>query len=80
MTKILDSTITEVSAQAQHSVTVTPRVIEGHPAQVLAKAAADTQLLVVGSRGRGTFAGILLGSVSQHCVQHAPCPVAVIPR
>lgn len=34
---------------------------------------------VLGSRGHGTFTGILLGSVSQHCVQHAPCPVVVIP-
>ena len=35
-------------------------------------------LLVVGSRGHGTVVGMLLGSVSQHCVQHAGCPVVVV--
>jgi nucleotide-binding universal stress UspA family protein len=44
-----------------------------------AAAGAGAGLLVVGSRRHGTFAGIMLGSVSQHCVQHAPCPVVVVP-
>jgi nucleotide-binding universal stress UspA family protein len=60
-------------------VQVVTRVVQGHPAQVLLDAAAGAQLLVVGTRGHGTLAGLLLGSVSQHCVQHAPCPVVVIP-
>ncbi|HEX9538095.1 MAG TPA: universal stress protein [Streptosporangiaceae bacterium] len=55
-----------------------PLVVEGHPAQVLLDAAADADLLVVGSRGHGGFAGALLGSVSQHCTHHASCPVVVI--
>jgi nucleotide-binding universal stress UspA family protein len=54
-------------------------VAKGPPAQVLLKAAAGADMLVVGSRGHGAFAGMLLGSVSQHCVQHAPCAVVVIP-
>ena len=79
MAKVLDETVAEVSAQLPHPVTVLPQVVEGHPAESLLHAAAGAQLLVVGSRGHGTFAGIILGSVSQHCVQHAPCPVVVVP-
>jgi nucleotide-binding universal stress UspA family protein len=50
----------------------------GTPAGVLLHAAQGAALLVVGSRGLGGFAGLLLGSVAQHCVQHAPCPVLVV--
>jgi nucleotide-binding universal stress UspA family protein len=59
-------------------VPVRARVDQGHAAQVLLDASAGADLLVVGSRGHGGFAEALLGSVSQHCVQHAPCPVVII--
>jgi nucleotide-binding universal stress UspA family protein len=73
-------TVAEITSPQGRAVQVGTRVVQGHPAQVLMDAAAGAQMLVVGSRGHGTFAGILLGSVSQHCVQHAPCPVTVIPQ
>ena len=59
---------------------VTVRVERGHPAPILIAASAHAQLLVVGSRGHGAFADMLLGSVSQHCVHQAHCPVVVIRR
>jgi nucleotide-binding universal stress UspA family protein len=60
-------------------VPVSSEAIEGHPAGVLLSASNDADLLVVGARGHGGFAGALLGSVSQHVVTHARCPVVVIP-
>ena len=51
---------------------------EGHPAQVPIDAARGADLLVVGCRGHGGFSGMLLGSVSTHCIAHAHCPVVVI--
>jgi nucleotide-binding universal stress UspA family protein len=53
-------------------------VVQGHPALALLDQAAGADLLVVGCRGHGGFTGMLLGSVSQHVVAHAPCPVLVV--
>jgi len=57
---------------------VTETVVQGQPAPALIAASKHADMLVVGSRGHGTFAGTLLGSVSRHCVTHATCPVVVV--
>jgi len=60
------------------TVVVETSVAEGSPGHALVEAAKGAELLVVGNRGRGGFAGALFGSVSLHCVSHAPCPVVVV--
>lgn len=64
---------------AEHSeVDVTLKVERGQPATVIVNAAEGASLLVVGPRGLGGFKGLLLGSVSEHAVSNAPCPVVVV--
>jgi nucleotide-binding universal stress UspA family protein len=57
---------------------VEQRVIQGAAAAVLVEESQDADLLVVGSRGHGGFAQLLLGSVSQQCAHHSECPVVIV--
>jgi nucleotide-binding universal stress UspA family protein len=59
-------------------VPVQARVRQGRPAKVLIEESADAELLVVGKRGHGGFAGLVLGSVSHHVVSYAKCSVVVV--
>jgi nucleotide-binding universal stress UspA family protein len=75
---VLEEALGKAIGDRDPGVTIEREVVEGSPADVLLRAAADADLLVVGSHGRGGFAGLLLGSVSQQCAHHAPCPVVIV--
>jgi len=73
----LDGFVDEVAGESP-GVELERVAVEGSAGKVLVEAAEDAELLVIGSRGRGGFAGLLLGSVSGQCAQHAPCPVVIV--
>jgi nucleotide-binding universal stress UspA family protein len=77
--RLLDALLEEVD-QTVRGVQVQRMVVDDrHPAEALVALSADADLLVVGSRGRGGFTELLLGSVSHAAVLHASCPVVVVP-
>ena len=71
------ATAAKLGASQPESVTVT--AINGFPVQSLIDASKDSELLVVGTRGGGGFAPLMLGSVSSQVVHHSACPVVVVP-
>ena len=75
--RMLKDVLAEV-LDADPVVKVNTVVCEGNAAQVLVEHSSQSSMLVVGSRGHGGFAGLLLGSVSSHCAEHAKCPVLVV--
>ncbi len=77
--EVLDAVIRDVAGD-EAGVVIDRAVVSGSPASQLIAAAEDADLLVVGSRGRGGFAGLLLGSVSQQCAHHAHCPIVICHR
>lgn len=60
-------------------VRVEPVLAHGGATTALLERAEGADLLVVGSRGLGSFAALLLGSVSQQCAHHTPCPLVIVP-
>ena len=76
--QVVDDALEEVADRVQ-DVTVQAKVERGwSPAHAIVEYSKDADLVVVGSRGRGGFAGVLLGSVSQQVAQHAHCPVVIV--
>jgi nucleotide-binding universal stress UspA family protein len=75
--KALVETVDEVFG-AHRPIGLQLVVREGHPAKVLLEISAGAGMLIVGSRGHGGFSGLLLGSVSTACAEHATCPVLVL--
>ncbi len=73
----LEDSTREILA-AYPDVVVTLQVERGQPAHVVIEAAQGASLLIVGPRGLGGFKGLVLGSVSEHAVETASCPVVVV--
>jgi nucleotide-binding universal stress UspA family protein len=76
MQRVLDEAVAQ--ALGQPAGDMETQLSYGHPAQVLVDESKNADLLVVGSSGHGAFTGMLVGSVSIHCVTGAFCPVTVI--
>jgi nucleotide-binding universal stress UspA family protein len=74
--EFVDKVASEIGGPAPE-VTVT--IVTGDPAEELVRASRDADLLVVGARGSGGFARLLLGSVGSQVTHHASCPVVIIP-
>jgi nucleotide-binding universal stress UspA family protein len=75
--EILDKAIASACSELP-PIQVDRKVVYGHPAQALIDESSNADLLVVGSKGHGGFTGMMLGSISTHCVAHATCPVTVV--
>ena len=78
MTTLILEAAEEAVHEVHPTVEIQTEIEQGHPSSVLVKASEGATLLVVGCRGHGEFAGMLLGSVSEYCVTNAHCPVLVL--
>jgi hypothetical protein len=86
MQHVVDSYMDDLRARVQPirqrypHLPINLKVIPGSAVDALTKASGRNDVVVVGSRGRGGFTGLILGSTSQGLIQHATCPVYVVPR
>ena len=76
--KAIEEIVEQASNEIGETPQVTVNVVTGDPAEELIKASRDADLVVVGSRGSGGFAALLMGSVSSKVTHHAASPVVVI--
>jgi nucleotide-binding universal stress UspA family protein len=76
--RLVEDSLAEVDANGLTDA-IEIRTVKGSPAAAILDAAESATLVVVGTRGLGGFHGLLLGSVSQHVIHHADCPVVVVP-
>jgi nucleotide-binding universal stress UspA family protein len=74
--KALDQAVAELRT-SYPAIDITARVVHEHPAPLLVEGSKGADVLVLGSRGHGEFAGMLIGSVSEFCASNAHCPVLV---
>ncbi|MET3721203.1 nucleotide-binding universal stress UspA family protein [Arthrobacter sp. UYEF21] len=76
--RVEDSGIDDSFHAAERVLDIAGKVVRDSPAIALLDAAKDADLLIVGSRGHGGFAGLLIGSISGQVSHHAPCPVLIV--
>jgi nucleotide-binding universal stress UspA family protein len=79
LNRAVDEALAADARGGQQPVIITSEVIRGHAAKVLIDAAGESDLLVLGAHGHGGLVGARIGSITQHVVSLARCPVVVIP-
>jgi nucleotide-binding universal stress UspA family protein len=78
-TGLIEEVLRRTGGDSLRGLEIERAALPGPTAQTLIESARDAELLVLGSHGRGGFLGLLLGSTSQQCAQHPPCPVVILP-
>ena len=79
LNQAVDQALADDARSGRQPVIITSEVIQGHAARVLIDAAGESDLLVLGAHGHGGLVGARIGSITQHVVTLARCPVVVIP-
>ena len=77
---VLEAEMERLRAGNANLANVTSRCVQGHPGTEMLRASEEADLLVVGTRGRGGFVGLLLGSTSTYLAHHAHCPLVIVPN